>query len=368
MLAKCRWATRPEAAGLVAARSGRLTPVLPAVVALGWAAAASVAGASEGADAAALSRSARVLIASFDDAQRARALYPLESDQRFELRLAPLPEWGGLPLGEMSLAQVVLLNQLLGASLSGQGFAKATGVVALEDHLVRDERARGLVVPVHGIERYSAAFFGEPRSGEIWGWRLQGHHLSLNFLVGADGVPVSAPVFLGAQPHQVTAGPRAGWRVLAGPEDRGRALLSALDGREREAARLGDEMPRDMFAGDRRAYDLGEPRGVAYGELRPPAQELLRALVEEYVGDVAGAAAVRRRAAVERGGWSAVRFAFIGGATADARLYYRVQGPDFLIEYCVVAQSANHVHTIWRERQGDFGRDLLAEHINGAAH
>jgi hypothetical protein len=327
-----------------------------------------VASGVDGDSAAAATRAARLLVGSLDEAQRSRALHPLAGDERFELRLAPLPPWGGLPLGEMELTQVVLLHQLLGASLSAQGFAKVTGIVALEDFLVRDERARGRVVPVHGIERYSLAVFGDPQPGDTWGWRLQGHHLSVNFLVTPQGVTASAPAFLGAQPHRLEQGPNAGWRVLAAEEDRGRAVLAVLDDSQRSRARLAAEMPRDMFAGAHREYDLGEPRGVAFGELRPEAQTRLRELVDEFVANVRGGAAERRRAAVERGGWQAVRFAFIGGESAEDRLYYRVHGPEFLLEYCAVAQSPNHVHTIWRERDGDFGRDLLAEHMRASEH
>ena len=333
-----------------------------------WLGTAAAARAETGNTGVAMSETARLLVASFDEKQRTLALYPVESDQRFELRLAPVPAWGGLPVAEMGIAQLVLLHRLLGASLSAPGFAKATGILALEDHLVREERERGQVVAVHGIEKYSAAFFGEPGPGATWGWRLQGHHLSLNFLVSPEGVQASAPTFLGAQPHRVTSGPRAGWGVLAAEEDRGRALLAALAAAELSSARLAAEMPSDMFAGARREYDLGEPRGIAFSDLRPAAQTLLRELVEEYLGNVPDDAAARRRAAVERGGWDAVRFAFIGGAGPGERLYYRVQGPEFLLEYCAVALTPNHVHTIWRERNGDFGRDLLAEHMSGAGH
>jgi hypothetical protein len=342
--------------------SGRLLVSLFALAGLGAAAARGSDGTGD-----AMTRAARLLVSSLAEEQRARALFPLDDDQRFELRLAPVPEWGGLSLAEMGVAQVVLLHQLLGASSSAPGFEKATGILALEDHLVQGERQRGQVVPVHGIGRYSAAFFGDPAPGAIWGWRLQGHHLSLNFLVSPQGVQASAPAFLGAQPHLVAEGPRAGWRVLADEEDRGRALIAALDDQQRARARLADDMPRDMFAGARREYDLGEIRGIPYDELGADRQALLRELVETYLGNVPDAA-LRRRAAVERGGWSSVRFGFIGTNVPGERLYYRVHGPEFLLEYCAVAQSPNHVHTIWRERNGDFGRDLLAEHMTGSRH
>lgn len=306
---------------------------------------------------------AHQFLASLTEEQRALAQYPFESDQRFELRLAPMPSWGGLPAGDMSLQQQVLANILLSSSLSVRGLQKATGVMALEGYLVEVEAARGRVPAVHGMENYSVAIFGEPKEGSTWGWRIQGHHLSLNFLVADGKVSSHSPAYYGAEPHYVSEGPRKGWHVLGAEEKLGRALMAALDDDERRQATISDEMPRDLFVGNRRTYDLETPAGVAYAELAAAKQEALRNLVEETLGNARFDVEERRRAAVEKGGWENVRFAWIGSMEPGERMYYRVQGPEFIIEYCAVALSQNHVHTIWREKNGDFGRDLLAEHM-----
>jgi hypothetical protein len=295
--------------------------------------------------------------------QRAKALFALDSDERFELRLAPLPPWGGVALGEMTTEQSTLVNLLLGASLSSHGYQKAAGIIALEAYLVELERQAGSVPPVHGIGRYTVAIFGEPKLDGTWGWRVQGHHLSLNFLVDRGEVYVLAPAFLGAQPHHVTEGPRAGWHILGDEENLGRALMSSLDPEQRKRATLAAEMPRDMFAGDKRTYDLAELRGLPWSALDAKQRELFAGLVEEYITNVPADVSARRRAAIEKGGWEKIHFGWIGSLEPGERFYYRVQGPEFLIEYCAVALTPNHVHTIWREKHGDFGADVLGEHM-----
>ncbi len=315
-----------------------------------------------------MTRAAHLFLSSLSEEQRAAAVFPFDGEERFEMRLAPMPAWGGLRVGDMSLGQQVLVNILLSASLSAEGYQKTAGVMALEGYLVELEEARGRVPAVHGMERYTVAVFGEPISGATWGWRLQGHHLSQNFAVVNGTVTTNAPAYHGAEPHYVAEGPRKGWHLLGAEETLGRAVMAALNEAQRKQATIAEEMPRDLFVGHDRTYDLETPKGVLFGDLAAEPQAAIRELVAEYVDNARADVASRRRELLEKGGWQNVRFAWIGSLVPGERMYYRVQGPEFLIEYCAVALSRNHVHTIWREKNGDFGRDLLAEHMTGAAH
>jgi hypothetical protein len=177
----------------------------------------------------------------------------------------------------------------------------------------------------------------------------------------------TSPAFLGAEPHRVTTGPRAGWWILRDEETLGRDLAAALSAAELAEATLAGELPNDVFSASNRTLDaMREAPGVAYADLSEPARARLRDLVLEYVSNSAEDLQTERLLRVERGGWEAVRFGWIAGN--GERIYYRVQGPEFLIEYCAVSLSPNHVHTVWRDFDGDFGRDILAEHMNGSAH
>ena len=56
-------------------------------------------------------------------------------------------------------------------------------------------------------------------------------------------------------------------------------------------------------------------------------------------------------------------FAWAGSRSPGEGHYYRIQTPKFLYEYDCTQNGANHVHAVWRDFDGDFGRDLLAQHL-----
>jgi hypothetical protein len=78
--------------------------------------------------------------------------------------------------------------------------------------------------------------------------------------------------------------------------------------------------------------------------------------------------AARRRAALEQTDFGQVAFAWAGSLERGQPHYYRIQGPSFLIEYDNSQNNANHIHTVWRDFDGDFGRDLIGEHYRNAPH
>ena len=64
----------------------------------------------------------------------------------------------------------------------------------------------------------------------------------------------------------------------------------------------------------------------------------------------------------EKDGMDRVVFAWVGSAEVGEAHYYRIQGPNFLIEYDNIQNGANHIHAAWRDFDGDFGRDIIWEH------
>jgi len=315
-----------------------------------------------------MATTARVFLASLDAEQRSKAQIPFNDDERLAYKTAPFPS-EGVTYGALRDQQKILLHALLGASLSAEGYHKASSIMALEGYLVDLETERGRVNRLHGIDKYTVTVFGAPSETGTWAWRLQGHHLSLNFTIVNGALYVHAPAFLGAEPHRVTDGPRAGWHILGREELLGRELMRSLDGQQRAQATIAEEMPRDMFTGSKREAALdGAPEGISWGELDDAQRETLRSLVLTYVGNVPRDLAHTRLDTIESGGWDAIHFAWIGGIEPPAKNYYRVQGPEFIIEYCAVALGPNHIHTVWRDIDGDFGRDILAEHYNAEPH
>jgi hypothetical protein len=300
--------------------------------------------------------------------QTSKARYVFDDEKRFVYRTIPF-SIPGLQLGEMTPGQRALFHSLLAASLSTAGYTKTTSIIALEEILVEMEGAGGTANPAHGAGKYSVAIFGEPSVEGTWSWRMHGHHLYLSFTVIDGRFFASGPAFFGAEPHRIEEGAHKGWRVLGNEEDLGRALIQGLESEQRAKAVLSQEVPRDLFSGSYSEFRLeGEPQGISYRELSAENRLRLRELVSEYVNNIPAELRVSRLGRIEAGGWDAVHFAWMGSIAPGARNYYRVQGPEFLIEYCAVALTENHVHSVWREFNGDFGRDLLKEHYEAFPH
>lgn len=315
--------------------------------------------------------SAHNLAVSLTTKQQEKALFPIGDKEWFNVRLAPFGT-KGLKFKDMKPGQIALIHTVMNAGFSASGYHKAASIMALEEYMqelnLRGDRANR-DDNAHGIGNYSIALFGTPGSDSSWTFRLHGHHLYLSFGV-ADGKLVSTgPSFFGAQPHEVTEGPRKGWHVLRDEENQGRGLLLSLNKKQKEAAIISDTMPKDVFSGNNADIaNLKSDDGIAYSDLNEKQQAMLKALVMEHIYDIPRDLAYTRLDKIEKGGWENIRFSWIGSTKKQERMYYRAQGPEFMIEYCVTTLGENHIHTVWREFNGDFGRDILAEHFKAEAH
>lgn len=309
------------------------------------------------------------LVAGLDDDQRKQALYAFEDEERFDLRLAPLG-LEGLQVRQMSDAQWRSLRAALGSVLSPVGLEKVETIRSLEREV--GELEGGLIGLFMGgrrdPQRYYLALFGEPGPERPWGLRFDGHHLSLNWTAVPDQALSVTPLFLGGQPREVPAGlERAGLRVLAQEEELGLALGRSLDAAQRAAAgtelRAGSGlfMNRPMFVGSDPELELAEPAGLARSAMNEAQRAALDALIDVYLGNFDSAIAELHRARIARE-VDRVHFLFAGSLVVGEPSYYRVQGPSFLIEFDNTDASADHIHVVWRDLSGDFGRDVLAEH------
>lgn len=307
--------------------------------------------------------------ATLDEDQRGAALYDFDDDERFDLRLAPL--WlEGLRVSEMSDAQWHALRGAFEQVLSPQGLRKMEAIRSLEHELAEMEGGlvRFLRRRYGGAKRYFLAVFGDPAPDAVWGLRFDGHHLSLNW-TAVPGAQLSVtPLFLGGQPREVPAGfERAGLRVLAAEEDQGLALVRSLDAAQRATAELELEagsglfMNRPMFVGADPELEAIVPEGLARKAMSPEQQAALDALIDVYLDNFAPAIAALHRARITAEA-DAIHFLFAGSGMVGEPSYYRIQGRSFLIEFDNTNARADHIHVVWRELSGDFGRDVLLEH------
>jgi len=273
----------------------------------------------------------------------------------------------GIAWRDMSAAQRDATTALLRSALTETGLDKVRAVMALEIAL-RELETFGLS---RDPENYAIAIFGEPAAdaASAWGWRLEGHHLSLHWSLRGDRYVATLPQFFGANPARVPRdfGPlRAGRRVLGEEEDRARALLASLAASQRSTAVFDDRPFGDIVTRNAAQARTPEPRGIAFGALSAAQQAQLLALVSAFAEHLQPELAQARLARVRAGeGLASLRFGWAGATEAGRPFYFRIQGAAFIIEYD--NSGGDHVHSVWRDFDGDWGHDVLAEHYRDAA-
>lgn len=295
-------------------------------------------------------------------AQRAEAMRPFADADRVQWHYTPRSR-NGIALKALDGPGRDAVHVLLRQALSAAGHRKIVNIIELETVLREMETFGWMRDP----ERYYLTIYGTPDPQAAWGWRFEGHHLSLNFTLGGNRVAIDAPSFLGANPASVESGPRKGLRVLAEEEDKARALLGMLTDAQRRKAIVDDRPYGDIVTKNAERVEPLADTGIVAAELSPDQRAQLLAIIEVYARTFQQGLAQARLARVREGGVDKIRFAWAGSTERGRPHYYRIQGPLFLIEYDASQSGGNHIHTVWRDFNGDFGRDLLQAHYRSAA-
>ncbi len=330
-----------------------------------WASLAMIWNVSAHTPAEEMTDAARNLLATLSPEQKAKATFEFGAEERLNWHFIPRAR-KGLPLKEMTAVQQRLAHALLASGLSQRGYAKATTIMTLEQILRDLEAGKGTMV--RDEELYYVSIFGTPGDPKSWGWRVEGHHLSLNFTIAQNQQIVTSPSFFGTNPADVLEGPRKGLRVLGDEEDMGRAFVQSLKPDQQAVALISTNAFKDIVTGaDRTVKPLPEA-GLAYSKMNRDQQAAFRRLVEEYAHRYRPELAEEDLAKIQKAGWSKLRFAWAGGFQKFQGHYYRIQGPTFLLEYDNVQNNNNHIHTVWRNFDRDFGADLLKQHYEQSHH
>ena len=264
----------------------------------------------------------------------------------------------GLTIRDMTPWQKHMAHALLSACLSQQGYLKAASIMSLEETLRAIENDSG---ERRNPEKYYFSIYGEPGDAAPWGIRIEGHHLSLHFVI-AQGRVASTPTFFGSNPAEVRLGPRKGLRILSREEDLARNLLASLTPEQKKIAIVSSQAYPDILTGVKRDAALeGQPTGLGAAKMTPKQRELLAAVLAEYAANMPEDIEAERLEQIRRAGLN-LNFAWAGAEERGGPHYYRIQGPDFLVEYDNTQNGANHIHSVWRDLKRDFGRDLLKAH------
>ncbi|HJR03474.1 MAG TPA: DUF3500 domain-containing protein [Methylomirabilota bacterium] len=336
--------------GLAASAAAGALP-RPSLAQVGDAARAAMAGA------------ALAFLGALPAEARRRAVFAIGDRERLNWHYVPRGR-EGVPFKVMPASARTAAHELLKASLSAVGYGKATRIIQLEDVLRRIETF-GLS---RDPENYAFTVFGNPGATAPWGWRVEGHHLSLNFTL-VPGQPIAmTPAFMGANPAEVPSGPKKGQRALAAEQDLGRALARSLTGAQRARTVIAAESLGDIVTGPGRADSLATPAGLPLADMTGAQRAMAAKLIEEYARNMRSELAEQELRRMTEAGAERVHFAWAGPLEPDRAHYYRLHGPTLLIEYDNTQNNANHIHSVWHDPRRDFGQDLLRAHYEHAHH
>lgn len=306
-----------------------------------------------------MGRAANAFLKGLNADQKTKAVFEFKDDERENWHFIPLDR-KGIKLSELTPAQTHYAYALLATGLSQKGVMNATTIMSLEAILAEMEKD-----PVkRDTQKYYVAVFGKPGTRKetgTWGWRFEGHHLSLNYTI-INGNVVTTPAFFGTNPARVLKGPRKGTRVLGRLEDLGRALMTSLKEANKPVV-FSDKAPRDILTSQDRTATMPADQGVKGSDMTEQQQKMLLGVLREFASngrpEITGPAMKAIAESVD-----GLQFAWSGGLKKGDPHYFRVVGGKyFLVEYANTQNDANHAHAVWRLFDGDFGRDVLKEHV-----
>jgi hypothetical protein len=307
-----------------------------------------------------MAAAATAFVATLTPEQKAKACFPFDSPERVNWNFVPLQEnkkplRKGIKLEDLSEGQKAAALNLLKAGLSEKAYGQATTIMGLED-LLKELEGNG--ANVRNPNWYFVTIFGEPSNTAKWGWRFEGHHLSVNVTLDKGVVVSATPIQLGSNPAEIKDGPRKGQRTLPEIEDLAKELIKSFDAEQTKAAKQATQFP-EVQAKPR--VDAKGPVGLSHAKMTDAQKTTLWKLMEAYAGRAVGEAADDELKRAKDAGLDNVYFAYCIEENKAGKPYtYRVQGPTFVIEFIntqadSAKNPANHIHSAWRRLPADFG-------------
>jgi hypothetical protein len=314
--------------------------------------------------------------------QKRMALLPFGDTARIKWNNLPvgMRARAGISIGNMSDAQRKLLHRILSVSLSSQGYLKAISILHLDNLLnayydslyfkkeINERMYKQLVDLKWSHRNFFLAFFGNP-GDTAWGYKLEGHHLSINFTFINNKLAVT-PFFIGTDPAEYPVNEYAGWRVLGQEEDLGIRLMKSLSQAQQKTAIISDKVPGDIFTGAESGKRLLDYQGIKAATINAEQKRLIQYIIREFVFNMEYEKAQVEYDKIIKAGIDKIYFGWIGPVEENKPHYFVLNGPGFLIEFDNngFGGNANHIHAIWREKGNENGEDLLKEHYRSNKH
>ena len=312
--------------------------------------------------AAQMSQAGANFLDSLSQDQRAKATFQYMDGERVFWYYPPLNRHG-LPLRDMDPKQRELAHALMATGLTDQSYQQAKLIIEHENVLGPLEKEQGMVTFVRDPELYYFTVFGEPGGEDPWGWRVEGHHVCLNYSVWGDKVISMTPFFFGSNPAEVRKGDKTGLRILGAREDLAFELMESLDAGQRSKATIYDEAPLDILTYNSSKVSLPREEGLPGSRMSGTQKEMMLSLIAEYVHQVRSDLAQEKLGVLREQGVDNIHLAWAGPVDKNQAHYYRLHGGNFVVEFDNRQDGANHIHSVWRDIENDFASDVLREHL-----
>ena len=304
-------------------------------------------------------------VKSLNPVQQKKAVFPFNEMNRYEWHFLPAAMVGrtGIAVKDLDSLQKENLHLLLQAYLSKEGYVRTTNIMDFE-YLLKEMQPQN---PNRIPENYSVSIYGTPCQDSIWGWKFSGHHLALNFTIVKDKIGF-APFFFGVYPAEVKEGVKKGTRLLKDQEDLGFELINSLTPDQKFIAIFQLKPYTEIVTTNSQKVGQLEPVGIFAHDLNPSQKIILNKVIASYLLSMPTQLANARIKKIDTEDMNAIRFGWGGETVPGKPHYYRIQGKTFLIEFDNTQDNANHIHTVWRDFNGDFGADLIREHYHASKH
>ena len=267
----------------------------------------------------------------------------------------------GLRIGDLDADQMTGLRTLLDDGLGANGTEQAFKIVQLEELLFSTSGGREMRNPGN----YYLMMFGEPTTEGSWAWRFEGHHFSASFTIVDNHLVSGTPAFFGGNPALVPEDSEvhAGLSPFSREQDLGFELLNSFDEGQRARVILAGEAPQDILTENFQRAEMGAPEGISVADINDVQHAILKELMGVYGNRMNPALHDYQMAKIRQAGVERVHFAWAGSTEPGEGHYYRIQGPTFVIEYDNTQNNANHIHSVWRDFEDDFGYEPLRQHL-----
>ncbi len=306
----------------------------------------------------AMTKAAQAYLAALTEPQQKQTRFAYDDSERLNWHFIPRPR-KGLPLKDLEGKSLSAAQRLIASGLSTAGYEQTFNVMSLEEILYLLETGdRAARRDRRDPQKYYVSIFGEPSEHGTWGWRLEGHHISLNYTIANGKVVATTPEFFGANPGKVDAGPGRTLRVLAPEEDLARQILKLCSPEQKKRMLVDPKAPGDIRGAGAPQPDTTPPVGLTFSEMNADQQKLLTELLGEYLKNMPADVERERTARIDAAKRDGIAIAWWGDSEVDKPHAYRVQGSTFLIEYNNTQNEANHIHSVWRDLAGDFNIPL----------